>query len=145
MNKPILTITINGTQLTDAAAATLRAALQHLEWSIRDEGLDDGEFGYIGKALAAGHLARVTELQQLLMTSELPRREMVGDDVASRWHDPLGLPMPGGRKHTVRTSGCRPNPHHWRRPETLRIGVIGSPARASSTPSLIALRRFVAF
>lgn len=57
-------ITINGVELTIGQSMTLRVALQSFAMNLRKNGLGDDE---TGKAIAKGYLARLNEINNLIM------------------------------------------------------------------------------
>jgi len=57
-------ITINGVELTIGQSMTLRVALQSFAMDLREKGLGSDE---TGKAIAKGYLARISEMNDLIM------------------------------------------------------------------------------
>ncbi len=57
-------ITINGVELTIGQSMTLRVALQSFAMDLRENGLGSDE---TGKAIAKGYLARISEMNDLIM------------------------------------------------------------------------------
>jgi len=64
-------IIINGVELTLGQSMTLRVALQSFAMDLRENGLGDDE---TGKAIANGYLARISEMNTLIMRDENERR-----------------------------------------------------------------------
>lgn len=56
-------VVINGHELTDAQAMTVRCAVANFAMVLTDEGLGDDEHG---KKMTAGYLARLNEIQAMI-------------------------------------------------------------------------------
>ncbi len=70
-------ILINGHQLADNQAATVRAALEHFASNLRDEGLGDDEHGQIIKR---AYLERIDEIRSCMYKDpegSVPKRAQV--------------------------------------------------------------------
>jgi hypothetical protein len=62
-----MTITINGSTLTEAQNMTIHTAVQNLATDLTNDGLGDDE---TGKAICAGYLARIAEINRLMFERE---------------------------------------------------------------------------
>lgn len=60
-------ITINGRELTEAQAMTVRVAVQSYAMSLSSEGLGEDE---TGKAIAKSYLARITEVNRFMALNQ---------------------------------------------------------------------------
>jgi hypothetical protein len=56
-------ITINGTELTEAQAMTVRVAIESLASSLAEDGLGDDEHR---RAMVEGYTARINEIRRLI-------------------------------------------------------------------------------
>lgn len=61
MSEP--TITINGQQLTDGQAMTVRVAIEHFASNLTAEGPGDDEHG---RAMTKGYLDRISEIRKAI-------------------------------------------------------------------------------
>jgi len=64
-------IIINGVELTLGQSMTLRVALQSFAMDLKENGLGSDE---MGKSIAKGYLARISEMNNLIMRDENERR-----------------------------------------------------------------------